>query len=212
MLASAANHNLTWEKLSPAEFQQLQDFAAYSNKSMGDVLPEFKDGGRLRTYNPDGEIDFAGFKIFMDIFLEVATPEDLCKHLFLSFVRVPQTANIDGKILKEMADITSKAAMAPVTPKATSGKHGGNSEASEGTQFSSLGGFSSLPSSIHHGLSEKLHGFTEKLTQLGQRSVENADSTGIHNSNTRQDITVQKSNEFLGDRSSSKPGRPTQAW
>jgi len=25
-----------------------------SNKSMGDVLPEFKDGGRLRTYNPDG--------------------------------------------------------------------------------------------------------------------------------------------------------------
>ena len=36
----------------------------------------------------------------MDIFLEVATPEDLCKHLFLSFVRVPQTANIDGKILK----------------------------------------------------------------------------------------------------------------
>ena len=43
--------------------------------------------------------------------------------------------------LQEMADITSKAAMAPVTPKATSGKHGGNSEASEGTQFSSLGGF-----------------------------------------------------------------------
>ena len=36
----------------------------------------------------------------MDIFLEVATPEDLCKHLFLSFVRVPQTANIDGKTLK----------------------------------------------------------------------------------------------------------------
>ena len=58
-----------------------------------------------------------------------------------------------------MADITSKAAMAPVTPKATSDK-------SEG------GGFSSLPSSIHHGLSEKLQGFTEKLSQLGQRSIE----------------------------------------
>ena len=43
--------------------------------------------------------------------------------------------------LQEMADITSKTAMAPVTPKATSGKHGGHSEASEGTQFSSLGGF-----------------------------------------------------------------------
>ena len=46
--------------------------------------------------------------------------------------------------LQEMADITSKTAMAPVTPKATSGKHGGNSEASEGTQFSSLGGFRSV--------------------------------------------------------------------
>ena len=77
-----------------------------------------------------------------------------------------------------MADITSKTAMAPVTPKATSDKHG--MTASEGTQYSSLGGFSSLPSSIHHGLSEKLHGFTEKLTQLGQRSMD-ADSSGIHN-------------------------------
>lgn len=87
---------------------------------MSDVLHEFKEGGRLSNYNPDGvcwyfflytndmvssranfqEIDFAGFKIFMDIFLEVATPEDLCKHLFLSFVRVPQPANIDGKTLK----------------------------------------------------------------------------------------------------------------
>ena len=46
------------------------------------------------------EIDYAGFKIFMDIFLEVATPEDLCKHLFLSFVRIPQPANFDGKTLK----------------------------------------------------------------------------------------------------------------
>ena len=25
-----------------------------SNKSMSDVLLEFKDGGRLRSYNPDG--------------------------------------------------------------------------------------------------------------------------------------------------------------
>ena len=36
----------------------------------------------------------------MDIFLEVSTPDDLAKHLFLSFVRVPQPANIDGKTLK----------------------------------------------------------------------------------------------------------------
>lgn len=61
-----------------------------------------------------------------------------------------------------MADITSKAAMAPVTPKATASEKGGEGH----------GGFSSLPSSIHHGLSEKLQGFTEKLSQLGQRSIE----------------------------------------
>ena len=63
-----------------------------------------------------------------------------------------------------MADITSKAAMAPVTSKATD-KGGGDGS-------TALGGFSSLPTSIHHGLSEKLHGLTEKLTQLGQRSIE----------------------------------------
>jgi len=33
----------------------------------------------------------------MDIFLEVSAPDELCRHLFLSFVRVPQAANVDGK-------------------------------------------------------------------------------------------------------------------
>ena len=63
-----------------------------------------------------------------------------------------------------MADITSKAAMAPAAPKAADGK-----SASDGGGHS-IGGFSSLPSSIHHGLSEKLQGFTEKLQQLGQKN------------------------------------------
>ena len=61
-----------------------------------------------------------------------------------------------------MADITSKAAMAPVTPKAAD-KPQGSSDGSGG-----IGGFSSLPSSIHHGLSEKLQGLTEKLHNLGK--------------------------------------------
>ena len=62
-----------------------------------------------------------------------------------------------------MADITSKAAMAPVTPKATD-------KPQASTDGGGLGGFSSLPSSIHHGLSEKLQGLTEKLQQLGMVS------------------------------------------
>ena len=37
----------------------------------------------------------------MDMFLEVDTPQDLAKHLFLSFaVRMPQPTNTEGKTLK----------------------------------------------------------------------------------------------------------------
>ena len=77
-----------------------------------------------------------------------------------------------------MADITSKTAMAPVTPQGKPEKGSGGSGADNGS--SHLSGFSSLPSSIHHGLSEKLQGFTEKLTQLGQRSVEGKDESSTH--------------------------------
>ena len=75
-----------------------------------------------------------------------------------------------------MAEISSKAAMAAVTPKATADK----SQCS-GDGVGGLGGFSSLPSSIHHGLSEKLQGLTEKLHQLGSK---NADSDSITRSRT----------------------------
>ena len=75
-----------------------------------------------------------------------------------------------------MAEISSKAAMAAVTPKATADKSQGSGDGVGG-----LGGFSSLPSSIHHGLSEKLQGLTEKLHQLGQK---NADSDSITRSRT----------------------------
>ena len=76
-----------------------------------------------------------------------------------------------------MAEISSKAAMAAVTPKATADK----SQCS-GDGVGGLGGFSSLPSSIHHGLSEKLQGLTEKLHQLGQKNA--ADSESITRSRT----------------------------
>ena len=70
-----------------------------------------------------------------------------------------------------MADITSKTAMAPVTPKAAAtDKQGAGHEACIG--------FSSLPSSIHHGLSEKLQGITEKLHQLSQKSGSVEGATG----------------------------------
>ena len=52
----------------------------------------------------------------MDLFLEVSTPEDLCKHLFLSFVRLPQPANIDGKTLK-VWQLSSKRLLAKNTAR-----------------------------------------------------------------------------------------------
>ncbi|XP_077524835.1 diacyl glycerol kinase 1 isoform X1 [Amblyomma americanum] len=92
-----------WEKLSPAEFQQLQDYVQYSSKKLPDVLDEFKENGALSKYNAEGDIDLEGFQAFMDTYLEMDTPRDLVKHLFLSFVRkpAPPRAQIaDGRLLK----------------------------------------------------------------------------------------------------------------
>ena len=36
----------------------------------------------------------------MDLFLETETPDDLVRHLFLSFVQSPHKAIADGKTLK----------------------------------------------------------------------------------------------------------------
>jgi hypothetical protein len=81
--------NQTCEKLSPSEFQQLQDFAAYSNKTISDVLEEFEDGGCLADYDRNEDIDLQGFQKFLDCFLEVSTPEELSRHLFQTFVHPP---------------------------------------------------------------------------------------------------------------------------
>ncbi|CAF4833349.1 unnamed protein product, partial [Pieris macdunnoughi] len=40
-----------WDKLSPAEFQQLQELTSYSNRKLQDVLNELCE---VRKQNPDG--------------------------------------------------------------------------------------------------------------------------------------------------------------
>ncbi|XP_026829273.1 diacylglycerol kinase 1 isoform X3 [Ooceraea biroi] len=155
-----------WDKLSPAEFQQLQDLAAYSTRKLQDVLTEFCGSNTTPSgvpkYHPDGDIDYEGFRKFLNSYLEIDTPDELCRHLFLSFVK-KDSRGVDGKAFKEMAVLSSTTACAAITSHTTSSSNVNSTGVPGGTSADSHGGSS---------LADKIHGITEKLQALGHHRTE----------------------------------------
>ncbi|GAB1605668.1 diacylglycerol kinase beta-like isoform X1 [Argonauta hians] len=92
---------MQWQKLSPAQFQQLQEYCNFSPKKVKDVMEEFNPKGVLSNYNPDQPIDYAGFLIFMQTYLDMKeVPDELCKALFQSFMKSgADVQGVQGSIL-----------------------------------------------------------------------------------------------------------------
>ncbi|ELT98962.1 hypothetical protein CAPTEDRAFT_91694 [Capitella teleta] len=90
-----ASNNLLWQKLSPSEFHQLQEYQSYSSKKLKDVLEEFHGDGCLSRYNPEEPIDYEGFLQFMEHYLEADLPSELTHNLFMSFMRRPAMSASD---------------------------------------------------------------------------------------------------------------------
>ncbi|XP_017012531.2 diacylglycerol kinase 1 isoform X1 [Drosophila takahashii] len=164
-----------WDKLSPREFLQLQELASYSTRKLQDVLREFSSPSAATTPKciPDGDIDFDGFRRFLDAFLDCEAPLDLAKHLFVSFLKPNVTqAQLHGRALNQMAAISSTAACAPVTSHTKGSIPNINSIAELMPQCSGggggIGGQGGVAGGEGHAQTrssfvDKIHGITDKL-------------------------------------------------
>ncbi|XP_054090627.1 diacylglycerol kinase 1 isoform X2 [Zeugodacus cucurbitae] len=154
---TATSHK--WDKLSPREFQQLQELASYSTRKLQDVLQDFCAPHASPKFNPDGDIDYDGFRSFLDAFLDCETPVDLAKHLFVSFLKPNVTqSQLHGKAINQMAAISSTTACAAVTSHTKGSIPNINNIAEIAAP--------SAASEARHTFVEKIHGITDKLHSL----------------------------------------------
>ncbi|XP_073846927.1 diacyl glycerol kinase 1 isoform X2 [Musca autumnalis] len=162
---SSAAHK--WDKLSPREFLQLQELASYSTRKLQDVLQEFCSPLASPKFNPDGDIDYDGFRRFLDAFLDCETPTELAQHLFVSFLKANvNNIHLQGKTLNQMAAISSTAACAPVTAHTKGSIPNINSIVEIGTSATppATETRTSFVDKIHHGITDKLHSLSGHLT------------------------------------------------
>ncbi|XP_065052718.1 diacylglycerol kinase beta-like isoform X2 [Rhopilema esculentum] len=73
-----------WDRLSPGEFKQLQEYTKYSKRRLKDVLMEFREG-IYPKYSTEKPMDYAGFKLFMSSYLGNDISDELCQTLFFTF-------------------------------------------------------------------------------------------------------------------------------
>ena len=104
-------------------------------------------------------IEYDCFKTFMDIYLEAEIPEDLSKHLFLSF-------------LKKKTDPAPPPLLTVAGPSSAGGKSTPGSRDSKTPSHQQQGSearvrLDSWPKDKLYGITEKLHSLTGKLQGLG---------------------------------------------
>ncbi|KAH8297277.1 hypothetical protein KR044_009696, partial [Drosophila immigrans] len=131
------------------------------------------------------DIDFDGFRRFLDAFLDCETPLDLAKHLFVSFLKPNVTqAQLHGKALNQMAAISSTAACAPVTSHTKGSIPNINSIAELMPQCTIVGvggGDGQHPVQARSSFVDKIHGITDKLQHslaLGGHLTHDPSKTG----------------------------------
>ncbi|KAF5281824.1 hypothetical protein FQA39_LY05038 [Lamprigera yunnana] len=147
------------------------------------------------------DIDYEGFRRFLDTFLEVRTPEELCRHLFLSFVR--RGVRVEGKAFKEMAVLSSTTACAPITSHTKGSSSTPNVNACVDISEKSGGG-SGERTNYGELLVEKFHGISEKL--LGHhRSDSDTSCTRVKSGTIHPMLTITHTsyscNEVLNKKS-----------